>query len=129
MRKQIHFRPSANGFYAWDVDRLVRLSSGLRPNWIDLDQIAELDEAYWFYTGDEPTCRTLADHFKLVTEADLQYPVILCADGRVMDGMHRVTKAYSLGKKQILSVRFAKTPDPDFSDVQPADVFDRIKPS
>ena len=122
MRKQYHFRPSPNGYYAWDVDRLIRLSSALVPQTMDLAQIAELDETYWFSGGNTPTCRRIAEHFKLMSAADLQYPVILCAQGRLMDGMHRVTKALTLGEKTILGVRFEETPEADFVDVQPDDL-------
>lgn len=122
MRKQYHFRPSPDGLYAWDVDRLVKLSSALPVKSIALKQIAELDEPYWFSSGDEPTCRRIAEHFKLMLEADLQYPIILCADGRLMDGMHRATKALALGRTDILSVRFDRTPTADFVDVQPGDL-------
>ncbi|MEQ9505462.1 MAG: hypothetical protein RLO80_04270 [Hyphomonas sp.] len=122
MRKQYHFRPSPNGFYAWDVDRLIRLASVLVPESIDLERISELDEAYWFAGGDTPSCRRIAGHFRLMQEADLQYPVILCAQGRVMDGMHRVTKALAMGQTTILSVRFEETPEADFVDVAPGDL-------
>lgn len=122
MRKQYHFRPSSNGFYAWDVDRLVKLSSALPAQTIALERIAELDEPYWFSSGDNPTCRRIAAHFKLMLEADPQYPIILCADGRLMDGMHRATKALALGHPDILSVRFERTPAADFVDVQPGDL-------
>ena len=127
MRKQFHFRPSTNGFFAWDVDRLVARSASLPVQKVRLDAIAELDEAYWFYTGDKPTCRILSEHFKLMMAADLTYPIILCADGRVMDGMHRVTKAETLGHTEVLSVRFETTPEVDFVDVQPADVFRQVR--
>ncbi len=129
MRKQYHFRPSPNGFFAWDVDRLVQLSSSLPTETIGLEQIAELDEDYWFYTGDKPTCRNIAQHFKLMMDADLRYPIILCADGKVMDGMHRVTKALALRQTEILCVRFKETPEADFMDVKPDDLFSRIGPS
>lgn len=129
MRKQFHFRPSPNGFYAWDVDLLVQQASALPVETVELNQIAEIDEAYWFYTGDQPTCRNLAAHFELMLAADLQYPIILCADGRVMDGMHRVTKALTEGKSELLCVRFRATPPPDFIDIQPADVFALITPN
>lgn len=122
MRKQYHFRPSPNGFYAWDVDRLIKLSAQLVPKAIDLEHIAELDEAYWSSAGNIPSCRTIAAHFKLMLAADLQYPIILCARGRLMDGMHRVTKALALGQRTIPSVRFDQTPEPDFVDVQPEDL-------
>jgi len=122
MRKQYHFRPSPNGFYAWDVDRLIRLSSSLVPVALDLEQISELDESYWFSGATTPSCRRIAEHFTLMLNADLQYPVILCAQGRLMDGMHRITRALSLGDKTIRGVRFEKTPDADFVDVEPQDL-------
>ena len=122
MRKQYHFRPSPNGFYAWDVDRLVALSASLPVEAVALSQIGELDEPYWFSGDTPPTCRRIAEHFRLMQAADLQYPIILCADGRVMDGMHRVTRALANGQADIAAVRFPKTPDPDFVDVQPGDL-------
>ena len=122
MRKQYHFRPSPNGFYAWDVDRLVKLSASLPVETVPLSQISELDEPYWFTGGDRPTCRRIAEHFRLMQAADLQYPVILCADGRLMDGMHRVTKALANGQTGIAAVRFPETPEADFIDVQPDDL-------
>ena len=122
MRKQYHFRPSPNGFYAWDVDRLVALSASLPVETVALSEIAELDEAYWFSGDDLPTCRRIAEHFRLMQAADLRYPVILCADGRLMDGMHRVTKALAAGHTRIAAVRFQVTPEPDFTDVRPGDL-------
>ena len=53
----------------------------------------------------------------MVQEADLQYPIILCADGRVMDGMHRIAKASLQGQLSIQAVKFAVTPSPDFINV------------
>ena len=81
MRKQFHFRPSQNGFYAWDVHRLVSLASHLEMRVVPIESIAEIDEDYWFYTGDKPTCRKLAEHFNLMKAADLSYPIILCSEG------------------------------------------------
>lgn len=127
MRKQFHFRPSQNGFDAWDVHRLIKLSSGLEVRTVPIESIAEIDEDYWFYTGDKPTCRKLAEHFNLMKAADLSYPIILCSEGRVMDGMHRVTKALSAGKGEIKCVRFKTTPSADYVDVQPPDVFATIE--
>ena len=86
MRKQYHCRPSERGRLIWDVDRLVELSARLPRQEVPLREIRELDEAYWFGGGDDrPTCRAVADHARLIIETDLQYPIILCADGRVMD--------------------------------------------
>ena len=37
-----------------------------------------------------------------------------------MDGMHRVCKAFNMGRERIKAKRFAKMPEPDFKNV-PAD--------
>ncbi len=119
MRKQYHFRPSPNGFYAWDVDRLVALTRRFPVSDFPLNLIRELDETYWYQGPDaQPTVRSIVDHFRLVNEADLSYPIILSANGGVMDGMHRVAKALLLGHATIRAVRFAADPAPDFVDVR-----------
>ena len=120
MRKQYHFRPSKNGYFAWDVDRLVELASQLTPQKISLSEISEIDEAYWFGGSDDvATCRSIAEHAQLMQEADLGYPIIMCSKGRVMDGMHRVLKALNLGLEAIDAVVFEEDPEPDFVDVRP----------
>ena len=122
MRKQYHFRPSENGFYAWDVDRLVELSKKITPQQVPLSAIKELDENYWFGgKGDNPTCRAIVEHFKLMTETDLTFPIILSPNGRVMDGMHRVCKALIEGNKTISVVQFKRDLEPDYQDIQHPD--------
>ncbi len=118
MRKQYHARPSDQGRLIWDVDRLVELSAGFPIQKMSLDEIRELDEPYWFGgEGDRPTCRAVAEHARLIQETDLRHPIILSADGRVMDGMHRVAKAYLEGCATIAAVQFEKDPPPDYVDV------------
>lgn len=118
MRKQYHFQPSKNGFYAWDVNKLVKKTKNLPEILVNLEDIKELDENFWYQTPDtKPTCRSVVDHFRLVNETDLKPPIILSKDGRVMDGMHRVAKALLLGLKKIKAVKFLKDPAPDFVDI------------
>ena len=123
MRKQYHFWPSERGLQAWDVHRLIELSRDLPRQWIPLSSIREFDEVYWF-DGDyqKPTCRKVVEHLQLIQETDLAHPIILGADGRVMDGMHRVAKAFLEGRSEIEAVRFASDPPPDTVGVQPADL-------
>ena len=116
MRKQYHFRQVDEDTYIWDVHRLVRLSQSFTFIPVPLVEIQELDEAYWF-PDTHPTTQQIIDHIQLVQEADLQYPIILCADGRVMDGMHRIAKASLQGQLSIQAVKFAVTPSPDFINV------------
>jgi hypothetical protein len=115
MRKQYHIRPSDRGTLIWDVDRLIELSNDLPRQQVLLSDINELDEDYWF--GDEEdraTVRAVAEHARLIVETDLSYPIILCADGRVMDGMHRVARTYLKGRDSVTAVQFTETPEPDY---------------
>jgi hypothetical protein len=119
MRKQYHFRPSAAGLRAWDVDRLVALTRHLEAELVPVASIRELDEPYW---GEPMTCRHIAEHARLINEAQLEHPIILSSDGRVMDGMHRVLKALIQGESHIRAVRFLTDPEPDFVGVDPDDL-------
>ena len=120
MRKQYHFQPSENGFYAWDVDKLIEESKNLDVIEIKISTIRELDEAFWYCgKNDIPTIRSIIDHMKLINEVDLEYPIILSAENFVMDGMHRVSKALLKGIPKVSAVQFTKTPVPDFKDVYP----------
>jgi hypothetical protein len=123
MRKQYHFRQTGRRVLIWDVDRLVELSRDLPIVEVPLSRVSELDETFWFdHEGDEPTCRRVAEHARLMLETDLAPPIILGADGRVMDGMHRVCKALIEGRETIRAVRFEEDPEPDHVDVRPEDL-------
>ncbi len=123
MRKQYHFQPSKNGFYAWDVDKLVEKSKDFPQISVKLEDIKELNEDFWYYASDEkPTIRSIVEHFRLMNETDLKYPIILSKDGRVMDGMHRVAKALLLGHKEIKAVKFTEDLPPDYEDVHENDL-------
>jgi len=122
VRAQYHFRRSPGGLLTWNVHRLVELSHDFEREWVDLSKIRELDEPFWSDDGQGMTCRQVADHARLIQDADLTFPVILSCDGRVMDGMHRICKAYLLGKDRIAAVRFRHDPEPDHIGVDPSDL-------
>src|SRR6185503_11838609 len=63
MRKQYYFRPSHRGYFAWDVDRLVSLTSGMQPRTVPLTEIAELDRPF---SDAVPTYRQVAEHANLI---------------------------------------------------------------
>ena len=119
MRKQYHFRPGPHGLRAWDIDRLVMLTKDLPVIQVSLSTIGELDKPYWFDHGYVPTCRNVAEHARLINEADLGFPIILSSDGRVMDGMHRVAKAAMEGRSSLSAKQFAQDPEPDYVGVDP----------
>lgn len=123
MRKQYHFRPSERGLQAWDIDRLAALTKNFPRVRVPLAAIRELDEPYWFSSGNhEATCRAVFEHARFIADADLSFPIILSSDGRVMDGMHRVGKALLNGLASIEAVQFQHDPEPDYVGVDPEDL-------
>jgi hypothetical protein len=121
MRKQYYFRQSNRGLLAWDVHRLVKLSSNLPRKRTPLSEIRELDEV-WFGRDELPTWRAMLEHLRLIEEAGLAFPIILSSSGAVMDGMHRVVKALWQGQEEIEAVQFAEDPDPDYVGLGPNDL-------
>lgn len=121
MRKQYHFRKVAKDTWIWDVDQLIHESANFPVIKILLDDIQELNEFYWF-PNQFPTTLQLIEHFKLVEDAELSYPIIICPEGRIMDGMHRVAKARMLNLSTIQAVQFKDMPHPDFINVDEDDL-------
>lgn len=121
MRKQYHFRQVGEDTYIWDVHHLVELSRDFPIDEVLLSDIQELNEAYWF-PDTHPTTQQMIEHFQLIQQADLSYPIILSADGKVMDGMHRVAKAKLLDHLAIKAVRFEITPPANFINIDEDDL-------
>ena len=119
LRKQYHFRPGPQGLRAWDVHRLIALADPLPVDEVPLSAIRELDEDYWSFDGVALTCREIAEHAQLIVEADLDYPILLSSDGRVMDGMHRVAKALIEKRNGVTAKRFVHDPEPDYVGKRP----------
>jgi hypothetical protein len=122
MRKQYHFWPGEDGVDAWDVDRLIELTSALPVEDVELTDIFEVDSVYWFDDSERPTVRKIVEHFRLTQEVDPSCPIILGPDGRVMDGMHRVARALLEGRSTIAAVRLRALPDPDYKDCRADDL-------
>ena len=125
IRPQYHIRPSPQGPLAWDVRKLIAHAQTLQlqPRLVPLSAIAELDQCYWFSEpGDEPTPRAIAQHMQLVEAADTAYPILLDAEGRLMDGMHRAVKRLVQGQQDIWALQLPATPAPDFIGVAADDL-------
>ena len=119
MRKQYFFRPSERGYRAWDVDRLVALTGDFPRIQVALGDLRELDEAFPADEKGVVTWRNVVGHMALIEAADASYPIILAANGEVMDGRHRIAKAMLAGKTTIAAVQFTTDPEPDYVDVYP----------
>ena len=104
------------------MDRLILLTKDAPRVSVPLAAIRELDEPFWFGEGAIPTCRSVADHARLIEAADLSFPIILSSDGRVMDGMHRVAKAAMLGHVAVAAIQFEIDPGPDYVGIDPREL-------
>lgn len=121
MRKQYYFRPSPAGLQAWDVDRLITLTKDLPRREVALEELGELDRP-WSGDNEHQTWRELVEHVRLMEQADLSFPIILAANGEVMDGRHRIAKAALAGRTTITAVQFTADPPPDHVGRGPADL-------
>ena len=108
-----HSRSVPGGRAFWWTTSLWTASARLPVIRVPIAGIRELDEDCWF-DGRAPTCREVAEHARRIAQADLRHPVILAADGRLMDGGHRIAKAWLEGRQEVDAVRFEADPEPDW---------------
>ena len=80
---------------------------------VDLEYISQLDTPWYFQEYEEPTVRRVAQEAAQIEHADLRHPIILSPDGDLLDGAHRLGKAYREGKRTIKAKRLAVMPPPD----------------
>jgi hypothetical protein len=109
-----HSRLTPVGRLVWFTERLWYLARELPVRQLPIDQIAEFDQNCWFGPTSLPTCRAVAQHARRIFEADLRYPIILSAEGYLMDGGHRIAKAYLLELPTVAAVQFPLDPEPDY---------------
>jgi hypothetical protein len=110
MQKHSHATPEGRAF--WYTERLWKLAAGRPVTTVAVDSIAEFDQSCWFI--EPPTCRQVAEHARRILQADLSHPVILSADGRLMDGGHRLARAWLEGRTEVTAQRFETDPAPDY---------------
>jgi hypothetical protein len=122
VRKQYSFRPADEGLDAWDVHRLIEATAGLPVKEVAVDSIPEVDTDHWFVFGPVPTVRRIIEQVRLIQEVDCSHPIILGADGRVMDGMHRIARAILDGRPTVTAVQFVVEPEPDYRNCAPEDL-------
>lgn len=74
-----------------------------------------LDEVVWFGgpKNVEPTVRRVAEHVRDIVGADLSWPIIMTRDGEILDGAHRVARAYLEGIATLPAVVLDGWPPPD----------------
>jgi hypothetical protein len=78
-----------------------------------LTHFLDSPQSCW-YDGEAPTVWDFMEHARRIYEADLSYPIIVSAEGRLMDGRHRLAKAVLFDLPEIAVVRFPRNPEPDW---------------
>lgn len=109
-----HGRTVPGGRGYWWTQRLWALAADLPVIQVSIADIAEFDLDCWFQGRHTPSVRAVAEHARRIFNADLAFQVILNAEGQLMDGGHRLAKAWMEGQTLIDAVRFPVTPDPDW---------------
>lgn len=109
-----HSRPVPEGRAFFLTATLWKLADALPVQQVPLNSLPDLDQDCWF-DGRPATIRAVADHARRINEADGTYPIILAADGTLMDGGHRLAQASLRGESTIAAVRFEVDPQPDWT--------------
>jgi hypothetical protein len=94
------------------MQQFWELAEGLPIKTVRLNELEGFDEVCWFggSMNVRPTCRAIAQHARDIFEADLSYPIILSPTGEVLDGWHRICKAFLQGIEELEAVQLTTMP-------------------
>lgn len=113
--KHKHGRGIDGRRHFWDVEKLWELLKKLPVHKIKIDSIKELDQDCWFAGSKNtpnPTIRNIALQCQRIINANMEYPILLCSVGQLIDGGHRLAKAMIDGESEIDAV-YIKLPTAD----------------
>ncbi len=96
----------------WRMHQLWELAAGLPVKKVRLSELDGFDDVRWFGgpMNIRPTCRAIAEHARDIIAADLSYPIIISPTGEVLDGWHRICKAFLEGIEELDAVQLATLP-------------------
>ena len=94
----------------WTVTNLIARAKDLEPFDLPLAAIYSGTEV-WTPVG---SAYGIAHHVRRALDVNTEYPIILCQQGFIMDGWHRVLRALIDGKTTIKAVRFVETSPYDY---------------
>ena len=107
-----HFKDKKGNVY--DVHKLWKLSKDLPVKDVPVKNLEHfLLERRWRQPDDTKVIAAFNRdewHENKVKYANMEYPIILSPEGRVMDGMHRIMHAYRTKNKTIKAVQFTEQP-------------------
>lgn len=92
----------------WDVSSLWEASGWIKPQEVDLADVKSRCSGGWLDHLPNLQHFEVAPEVKRLEAADLSYPIILHPAGWVMDGYHRIGKAFMQGDQKIWAVQFTE---------------------
>lgn len=99
-----------DGDKVWIVTNIIARAKDLAPFDLPLAAIYSGSEV-WPAVG---SAYGIAHHVRRALDVDTNHPIIMCQQGFIMDGWHRVLRALIEGKTTIKAVRFVETPPYDY---------------
>ena len=98
----------SHGGKHWKVSTLLEAAKGLEEFELPLAGI-DMSGKPWNMSG----FIWILYHIQRVQKANLKYPIILCPEGQIIDGWHRIAKAVLQGKETIKAVKLRVMPEVD----------------
>ncbi|MGD9785800.1 MAG: hypothetical protein AB7E80_05290 [Hyphomicrobiaceae bacterium] len=82
---------------------------------VRIDELSILDEVVWFGGPRDvrPTVRKVAERARDIFAADISFPIIMTSAGEVLDGAHRIARAYLQGLETLSAIVIDDWPEPD----------------
>jgi hypothetical protein len=102
----------------WRTPTIWSAADGKPTIAVAIESLNILDEVVWFGGPQnvQPTVRRIAQRARDILDSDLGYPIIMTRSGDVLDGAHRIAKAYLSGEQVISAVVIDDWPPPDGTD-------------
>lgn len=99
----------------WRMTTIWAAAEGKPAVPVAIESLQVLDEVLWFGgpKNVEPTVRRVAERARDILDADLSFPIIMTKSGEVLDGAHRIAKAYLRGQQILPAVILDDWPRPD----------------
>ena len=98
----------SQSIWEWEDKLFIPQLINRVENWYYQTRKVKLDLKIYNLQTDSFDCETLfqfLQHYILVENADMSYPVIINNMGQVIDGRHRICKAILLWKKSIKAIQ------------------------
>lgn len=101
----------------WRVEHLIAASKELPVIEQEIEPLlSQIGNSTWFGGDKKPTISEILIHIERAFAANLDCPLILSAEGKIMDGSHRLIAAKMKGRKTLPCVRFLCNPPPEHEE-------------